>query len=314
MRNRLHILSSTGAALALVVMSVPALAQSGLDGRVSKLEKEMQAVQRKVFPGGAGAVLQPDLTPAPVDTQTGSPASLPIADLTARVNAIESQLAQLTGQVEQNGYRMRQLEQQFNDFKAAQAAVALPALSTDAPASAPNLSAATPAAPSRPTANAPTQNRPAAAPAGASAARLEAIAAVERPSTGNAALDSYTYGYRLWSAKFYPEAQVQLQEAVDKYGKTDVASRAQNLLGRAYLDDGKPARAANILYENYRLRPKGDRAAESLAWTAEALIQLKRNSDACLAYAELNDVFGASMQANLRGMMVKGRERAKCGA
>lgn len=314
MPHRFRVLSSA-AVLALIAPLAPAQAQSGIEGRVGKLEKEMQAVQRKVFPGGAGAVLQPDLTAPTVDTQTGSPASLPIADLTARVSAIESQLAQLTGQVEQNGYRMRQLEQQFNDYKAAQAAaVAPPVLPTETPVAAPDLSAAKPAATPRPAASAPAPARAAAAPAAANAARVEAVAAVERPSTGNAALDSYTYGYRLWSAKFYPEAQVQLQETVDKYGKTDVGSRAQNLLGRAYLDDGKPARAANILYENYRLRPKGDRAAESLAWTAEALIQLKRNSDACLAYGELNDVFGATMQANLRGMMVKGRERAKCGA
>ncbi len=68
-------------------------------------------------------------------------------------------------------------------------------------------------------------------------------------------MDSYSYGFRLWDAKFYPEAQAQLKATVDKYGDASVASRAQNLLGRAYLDDGKPALASVAFYENYQKRP-----------------------------------------------------------
>lgn len=46
---------------AACMMSVSALAQdANLDGRVGKLEKEMRAVQRQVFPNGAGKFLEPD--------------------------------------------------------------------------------------------------------------------------------------------------------------------------------------------------------------------------------------------------------------
>src|SRR3546814_5155758 len=51
-------------------------------------------------------------TPAP-----GTPASSPVADLMARVNALESQLATLTGQTEQNAFKLRQLEEAFNKYK-----------------------------------------------------------------------------------------------------------------------------------------------------------------------------------------------------
>lgn len=97
-----------------------ASAQS-VEGRVDRLEREMRAVQRKVFPGGAGLTVEPQITgPAqgPV-TAPGSPASSVLSDLNARVNALESQMATLTGQSEQNGYNIRQLEEAFTAYKTA---------------------------------------------------------------------------------------------------------------------------------------------------------------------------------------------------
>nr|WP_250889954.1 hypothetical protein [Sphingobium nicotianae] len=294
-----------------IALSGAAEAQSApktVEGRVDRLEQEMRAVQRKVFP--SGQVVAPEVGPAaPLPaTPAGTPATSPVADLTARVSAIEAQLAQLTGQVEENGHRLTKLEDAVAKLNAPPpvAAVApVPAMPSVAPGPATPAGRPQPAAP-RP--------QPAAAGGPSSAARNEQVAAVERPSTGNAALDGYTYGFRLWSAKFYPEAETQLLATLEKYGSDPVASRTQNLLGRAYLDEGKPVTAAKTFYENYRLRPKGDRAAESLAWTAEALMQAKDNARACAAYDELADVFSASMPASVRDMMVKGRVRAKCGA
>src|SRR3546814_3709104 len=72
----------------------------------------MKAVQRKVFPGGGSQYFEPQIAPAPATPTPapGTPASSPVADLMARVNALESQLATLTGQTEQNAFKLRQLE------------------------------------------------------------------------------------------------------------------------------------------------------------------------------------------------------------
>ncbi|AMK22313.1 MULTISPECIES: tetratricopeptide repeat protein [unclassified Sphingobium] len=289
------------AALALIALAPPVAAQNvSVDVRVDRLEKEMRAVQRKVFP--AGAPLEAEITrPAAPAVMPGSPSLTPVADLTARVNALESQLASITGQVEENSFKLKQLEEAFNRYKAEQAAPAV----VPPPAIGPSASVAP--APARPAAPRPAAN-------GASEERKAAVAAIERPSTGNEADDAYTYGFRLWGAKFYPEAQAQLKATVDKYGSSPVASKAANLLGRAYLDDGKPALASVAFYENYQKRPKGDRAADSLAYLGEALIQLKKPADACKVYAELEQVYGGSLSNGLRGMMDQGRTRAKCTA
>ena len=287
------VLLSMSALAASVIWTAPAAAQTQaptIQTRVDRLEKEMRAVQRKVFPGGA--LIEPEITrpPAPA-VQPGTPASTPVADLIARVDALESQLASMTGQIEQNAIRTRQLEEAFNRYKAE--------MDSRFPAAA---SPAVDPAPARP-----------AAPA-VDAARRDAVAAVERPNTGNAADDDYTYGFRLWDAKFYPEAQAQLKATLDKYGSSGVASRTANLLGRAYLDDGKPALASVAFYENYQKRPNGDRAAESLAYLGEALIQLKKPADACKVYSELEQVYAGKLTGAQRSMMEKGRVRAKCGA
>ena len=299
-----------GVALPSLLSGSAALAQrTTVDSRVDRLEQEMRAVQRKVFPGGAGQLVAPDVTPTPTPgISPGAPAAPPIADLAVRVSAIEAQMARLTGQLEESQNKLHQLEETVARLSAQPPAPVLP-VSAAPPATggpdAPRGSGATPP---------PATPRPAAVASGDQADRNQQVAAIERPSTGNAALDSYTYGFRLWNARFYPEAQAQLQATLDRYPNDPVASRTQNLLGRAFLDDGKPFTAVTTFYENYRKRPQGDRAAESLAWTGEALIRVNDLTRACVVYEQIGEEYGSTMPGNVRQMMTDGKARAKCGA
>ncbi|MBJ7445092.1 MAG: hypothetical protein JHD32_12470 [Sphingobium sp.] len=295
----------------LLAIAPSAIAQTApVEVRVDRLEKEMKAVQRKVFPAGAPIEAQ-IVRPAAPTLAPGSPSSSPISDLTARVGALESQLASITGQVEENSFKLKQLEESFNKYKAE---IEGRLLQPETPPAVKPTAAAPVTADPAPVSSKPAMPKPAPASATpvVSEARKAAVAAIERPDTGDAPMDAFSYGYRLWDAKYYPEAQAQLKATVDKYGTSPVASRAQNLLGRAYLDEGKPALASVAFYENYQKRPRGDRAPDSLAYLGEALIQLKKPADACKVYAELEQVYGTSLSASLRGMMDKGRTRAKC--
>lgn len=320
-----HIFLTFAATGALMLCALPAAAQQAVpvETRVDRLEKELRAVQRKVFP--AGAPVEPDLS-RPAAIAAPATTSTPVSDLLTRVDTLEGQLATLTGQMEQNSFKLKQMEDSFSRYRAEMDARLGPAVATPAEVTAPPIAAvpkptapaAKPvAAPVKPAVSAAKPTPAAAKPATSNTAsdvRKAAVAAVERPDTGNAAEDAYTYGYRLWAAKFYPEAQVQLKSTVEKHASSIVASRASNLLGRAYLDDGKPALASVAFYENYQKRPRGDRAADSLTWLGEALIQLKKPADACKVYAELEEAYGTTLSASLRGMMEKGRARAKCAA
>ncbi len=280
--------------------------------RVDKLEKEMKAVQRKVFPGGAG--LEPEIDPAAISKPVGTPSSAPINDLTARVDALEAQLRTMTGQIEQGEFRLRKVEDGLKALRAEHDARLKALEAANAPAEGEVAAIAPPPVAEKPKPVAAV--KPAADPKPAAdkvdPARKAAVAAIEIPDTGDAAEDTYTYGFRLYSAKMYPEAQAKLKEYIAKYPNGKKASHARNLLGRAYLDEGKPALASVAFYDNYQKLPRGERAAESLSWLGTALIRLKKPADACKVYTEFTEVYGAKASADLKARVTKGRADAKC--
>lgn len=309
-------------AAAAAATALPAAAQSNVEGRVGRLESEMRAVQRKVFPGGAGQYLQPEITApqVPVGPGPGVPATSPVTDLTARVASLEGQMQTLTGQVEQSQYRLRQLEDRFAAYQRATdarlAAGAGSAAGDGGGALAPDQPFAD-AGPTRSPAGGrtttTTSSRPATAGGGArDAARAQQVAAVEKPSSGDAAEDAYLYGYRLWSARLYPEAEAQLKDVVATYPKSRRASFAQNLLGRSYLDEGKPSLASIAFYDNYKKFPEGERAPDSLYYLAQSLMKLNKPADACKVYGELTDVYGNRVAAGMKADIARGRSEAKC--
>ncbi len=268
-----------------LVTSSPAMAQNaGVDKRVERLEKEMRAVQRKVFPSGS-TLFQPEIKPEQQKEGTSSTTSTPVSDLIARVDAMERSLANITGQVEKNSFRLKQIEDKMASG---------------------NATETTPVAAST---NTETKAKPEKAP---DPLRVEGVAAIVMPETGDAAEDSYIYGYRLWDAKFYPEAQAQLKKMFEAHPNHRRASFAQNLLGRAYLDDGKPALASVALYENYQKRPRGERAPDSLYFLSTALVQLNKKDDACRVLAELQDVYPDAAAGRLSNRVALGKTAANC--
>lgn len=309
------------AASALVAAPVFAQANPTLDQRVGKVERQLKAVQRKVFPNGEP--IEPEIAPAAA-TPGGAPVASPIADLTARVDAIEKSLAALTGQVETQGNRIRVIEDQLKAQAAAAAAPPVDAMTT-APVTgdtgeAPPPVETTPPPSARPAvtpiSTRPVATRPSptatAAAARTTAARQQAVSAIEVPATGDAAEDMYSYGFRLYQAQLFPEAEAQLKDYATKYPRGKRISFARNLLGRAYLDDNKPALASMAFLDNYQKNSAGERAAESLSWLGTALIQLGKKPDACRVYAEFDDVYGAKAAADVRARVTRGRSEAGC--
>ncbi len=286
------------APLAIAAMLLPAsgaMAQrSDTEIRVEKLEKEMRAVQRKVFPGGSERYFEPEIRAPERTAETrGTSADTAVADLLARVDALEAQLAALTAQTEENGYKLGQLTARLDALEAA----------------ADDTAAVTGSSANVTAADAADDVKEVATP---SDDRVAQVAAIVKPDSGNAGEDEYIYGFRLWDAKFYPEAQQQLQKTVDEHPSHSRNSHARNLLGRAYMDDGKLNLAARTFLSNYQEKPDGARAADSLYFLGMTMIQQQENVKACAAFDELVEVYPDVAGGRLAGDLAGGRSAAQC--
>jgi TolA-binding protein len=319
----------TGIALVLALSAgaLPAFAQSSnTDLRLNKVESEVRALQRKVFPGSGDKYFSPEIAaPTPTPAAGPPPSTSAMSDVLTRMDSLEAQVARLTGQVEQNTNRITQLEARLATLPAG-SGVSQPLATNDAgvPVSTPqtNLGAMTggasnprPAATPAPTATvAPgtaqlAAARPATPP---SSDRVRAVSAIVKPSTGDAAEDDYSYGYRLWEAKFYPEAQQQLKLFLEKYPKSTRASWSRNLLGRAYLDDGNALEAAKWFVQNYQTDKRGERAPDSLLYLAVSMKQLKDTKRACIALSEFGTTYAAEAAGRLKGTYDATRRGLTC--
>jgi TolA-binding protein len=309
------VLATLALAGGLVAAATPAAAQDD-QARLRKLESEVKALQRQVFPGGGGKYFTPEVvTPAPGATVTqtpiGAPAETPMTDVLNRLTSIETQLSRLTARSEVTENSLSKLEARVDALEKAGAAAAPPPPSedVDAPPRQPTGEIPVPAELS------PVKKTAKAGPVAggrASATRLAKVQAIAKPDTGNPGDDEYSYGFRLWDAGLYPEAAQQLKLYVDKYPKDPKISYGRNLLGRAYLDDNQPAVAASYFLQNYQNDPNGARAPDSLLFLADAMMALKDNTKACRALAEFGDKYPALATGRLQDQYDRDRKQAGC--
>ena len=275
------------------------------EARLRRIEGELRAVQRKVFPDGAGKVFAPEITPggaaAAAVAPTGNGAAL--GDLMARMDAVEAQLKALTASSEDGQNRLAKLESRIDAVETTQAAAAAPppnATPTPVPDIVPDPA---PAKPGKGAAKTPAKAIDAtAAPSSPGAAdRAAAVAAIVRPSTDDKGEDAYTYGYRLWEAKFLPEAEAVLVDFVQQYPKHKRISYARNLLGRAYLDDNRLRSAEPVFLQNYLADKTADRAPDSLLYLGIALSRDKLVKRACDVLAQFHQDYPGEAEGRLKG-------------
>ena len=298
---------------ALVVptlMPITAHAQSEgaetTEARLRRVEGQMRALQRKVFPDGAGKTFAPEIAPGDT-TATLAPASGnagALADVLSRMDAVEAQMKALTANGEDTQNRLGKLENRVGAVETAQAGAAPPPPPPTVAPSGDMMQPAPPLKSARHLANGGSATMPdgTSAPSSpASADRSAAVAAIERPSSDDKGEDAYTYGYRLWEAKFFAESEAVLLDFVQQYPNHKRISYARNLLGRAYLDDNKPGASAQWFAQNYRADKAGDRAPDSLLYLAVAMTRLKETKRACIALGEFHQTYPTEADGRLKG-------------
>lgn len=312
-KNRLTAALAAGAALTLVPTGAQAQRQAppSPEQRIDRLEKQLQQVQRQVFPKGRPADTA-GFSDDPAATQSS------VVNLDQRLDALEKQVADLVRQSEENGNRLRNLETGIVQLKSDQdqriAALeqrmseAAPAPPVVAPAAVPTTTAPAKAKPKPKPApsNAPPK-KAATEPAPQEGGPVEAAAAATDPGE-----DAYSQGFRLWQAGQYDQAIETLKAFAAAYPKHRRVSYANNLVGRSLLSKGQAREAAAIFLANYRGNPGGERAADSLYYLGQAAIQLGQAGQACKVYSEFDAIYGAKARADLRKQVSDAKAQAQC--
>lgn len=293
----------------VVTTPLPALAQDAAsEARLRKVEAEVRALQRRVFPGSEGRFFEPQINSGDGATSAVSNpnSTTAVTDILARLDAIEIQLQRLTAESEVNTNSITGLDMRVSALEGA--AGTSTATSTGANGT-PTPSTSIPATTTATTTPSPS---PAPTPSGPSAERLAGVQAIAKPQTDDAADDEYSYGFRLWDAGYYPEAQQQLSKFVEEHSSHWRATFGRNLLGRAYLDNGQAREAAPWFLRNYQTDKQGARAGDSLLYLAEAMIALEDTSRACIALAEFGETYPALASGRLSGQYERNRQKVSC--
>ncbi len=316
------------AAATLASVSAPVFAQdTTAEARIRKIEAEVRALQRKVFPGGDGRFFEPQIAPGgeasanAAPQTTGAPSTTAVTDILVRMDALEAQLQTLTARSEEQANALALLEGRLAALETSRASeTELPPLPNAASAQS-NLSAMTGGAAPAPATRTPAAGATTPAPAPAttpppapapSAARLAAVQAITKPQTADAGDDEYSYGFRLWNAGFYPEARQQLTKFVEQYPNHSRISFGRNLLGRAFLDDNLPEDAARWFLKNYQANKNGDRAPDSLLYLGASMIAMKDTKRACIALAEFAETYPLIASGRLANEYQANRAKVTC--
>jgi TolA-binding protein len=310
-------LHSITALAAIALVSSAAVAQRqpvSPEQRIDRLEKQVNQIQRQVFPKGRPADTA-GFSDEPAATQSS------VATLDQRLDALEKQMADLLRQSEENGHRLQTLESDLAKTKTDQEqrlSTLEQRINDAAAAAAAQPPASQPAAESKPAATKPPikpSTKSATTPKGEGGPTLPISSASTASLTTatDPGEDAYSQGFHLWEDGRYDEAITQLKAFVAAYPKHRRVSYANNLIGRSLLSKGQANDAAIVLLANYRSNGGGERAPDSLYYLGQALMELKQPTQACKVYEEFDAVYGAKARADLKKQVADAKAQAQCG-
>ena len=308
-----RLITALAASISMALVPSLALAQRQApptpEQRIDRLERQVQQVQRQLFPKGRPADTA-GFSDDPAATQSS------VVTLDQRLDALEKQMADLVRMSEENGNRLRTVETGLGQLKTDQdqrIAAIEQRISEAAPPPAPAPEAVSPATsvPAKPKPGSKTVPPKKTADAQPLAEGGPEVSSANMPAA-DPGEDAYTQGFHLWEAGQYDQAISSLKSFTATYPKHRRVSYANNLIGRSLLDKGDPRAAAQALLTNYRTNPGGERAQDSLYYLGQALMKLGQPGQACKAYAELDAVYGAKVRPDLKKLETDGKAQAQC--
>ena len=318
--------------------TVAAQTRAEINKRIDQLEKQLGAVQRRVFQGSDSAYFPQsgdgDVATAPLDAPaaggTGNTRGL-LADMAVRLDGIEAQLRALTGRIEELDHQYRQLEVALDRFKGdaefrlnALEGVGTPPITGAAPATtdvadatpAPNAVPNTAQGTAPPSAGLVVTQTPEEAeavlePGGARVASLAPPPAEPALPEGSAE-DRYEFALSLLRRGEFARAESAFAAFLDEHGEDQLAGNAQYWLGETYYVQQNFTQAAQAFLKGYRDYRDSTKGPDSLLKLGMTLSALDQQDDACAAFDELEAQY-TDVSPQIRRRLGVERTRAGCG-
>ncbi|MDE3015769.1 MAG: tol-pal system protein YbgF [Pseudomonadota bacterium] len=244
--------------------------------RLNHVEHDVMLLQKQVAQSGT-----------PVDAANVPPGNV-AASLDVRLSAIEDQLRQLRGQIEETQFQVKKLSedvaksQRDTDFRFNE----LAGKSPDASASpAPPASDETPAAPEE-----KTTLKKKTAPSGLTTAGsgiLTPPGAEAKNGTPETPREQYNYAFRLLNQTQYPEAAAAFAAFTKRYPNDPLIGNAYYWEGETYYIRRDYVKAADHFRQGFEALPDGPKAADNLLKLAISLDALDRDKDACVVLQQI---------------------------
>jgi len=264
---------------------------SALSGRLDRLERDLQVIQRQAYrdqTGGGGGG----------DSMTAEGS----AQLFIKIGQLEEQMRDLTGQIEQLSFKVDQTQQRLDrmssdvDYRF-QSLEKGPGGASGAGAVAEPPPATTQTSGSTVGVLGATQG---AQPAPAHPAQTPATAA-----------EAYRDAFNLLKKADYPAAETAFLAFLKQYSDTEYAGNAQYWLGETYYVRGQFEKSAVAFADGYKKYRKGPKAPDSLLKLGFAMRKLNQNDKACAALDQFVKEFAGAPKVQL-DLAQKNRTELKC--
>lgn len=263
--------------LVATLLAAPAFAQSSsdLNDRLSRLERDLNYVQKEVYSGtGKGGAV------AGVGGNTE-----------VRFTQLQEELRQIRGQLEQAQYEARAATQALEKYRG-DTDYRLQALEQKTQA----LEAAQAAAPAAPEAE-PSTGETLVPAENAEPASYQKESSAKPAATGKDFPNSnahYSYAFKLLNEKNYVGSAASFDKFVKKYPSDPLTGNAYYWLGESYYARGDYTRAAEGFRKGFETNPDGQKAPDNLLKLAMSLDKVKRTKEACIVLKQVQGKYGDS--------------------
>ena len=227
---------------------------NSLQTRLDRMEREMQTLSRSVYKG--------DVPPPQIQSSVNSQVT---AQTEVRMNQLEDQLRRLTGMIEENSYRTRQLEDKIKNLSSS------PSITTNAPVSS-DLSA--------------VQTSPLTVDN-----TSYQLGTITNNQTATTPASLYDQAFSYLQINDYANAQNTFENFIEKYPDHSLAANSKYWLGETFYARSDYPAASRAFARSFKDHPEGQKAPDTLLKLAMSLKGQNMKDEACLTLGELKSRF-----------------------